>query len=124
MKTGPTRKITRNTAVLHGSGNVFEDLGFPRNQAAELKVKAKMTLQIGRRIEELGLTQVKAAKRLGISQPDVSKLVNGKHTGFTIERLMSLLILLAVDIDIVVRPKPCRGPARSGAVRVMERSVA
>lgn len=124
MKTKPTRPITRNAAVLRGSGNVFEDLGFPQNESAELKVKAELTLQIGRRVKELGLTQTKAAKCLGISQPDVSKLINGKHTGFTIERLMALLTLLAVDIDIVVKPKTHHGPVRSGTVRVMERSVA
>ncbi len=35
----------------------------------------------------MGLTQTKAAKRLGISQLDISKLINGKHTGFTIQEI-------------------------------------
>ena len=63
-------------------GNVFSDLGFSETEAADLKVKAELTLQIYRRIKALGLTQVKAASQLGASQPDISKLMNGRHAGY------------------------------------------
>lgn len=60
-------------SVSRGSDNVFADLGFPDKEAAALKVKAELTLQIHQRIKQLGLTQVRAAERLGLSQPDASK---------------------------------------------------
>jgi predicted XRE-type DNA-binding protein len=63
-------------------------------------------LQIHQRIRKLGLTQVRAAARLGLSQPDVSKLMAGRHSGYSIERILSLLNALDVDVDILVRPNP------------------
>ena len=107
-------------AVTRGADNVFIDLGFSPAEAADLKVKAELTLQIYRRIKELGLTQVRAAERLGVSQPDVSKLMNGRHTGYSVDRLLALLNALEVDIDIVVRPKHHGRTIRRGVVRVME----
>ncbi len=67
-KTKATRERPR---VLRGSDNVFTDLGFPPAEAAELKAKAELTWQIHQRIKQLGLTQVKAAHQLELSQPDV-----------------------------------------------------
>jgi predicted XRE-type DNA-binding protein len=101
MKTATEK--TKRSDVTHGSGNVFEDLGFG-GEAAELQVKAELTRQLHNRIKLLKLRQTDAAKRLGISQPDVSKLMNGRHTGFSIDRLMTLLNGLAVDVEIVLRP--------------------
>lgn len=115
-----TNKRNEADTVTPGSGNVFADLGFPPKEAAELKVKADLTLQIHQRIKELGLTQVRAAERLGLSQPDVSKLMAGRHSGFSVERMLSLLNALEVDVDIVVRPRNHTRKIRVGTVRVME----
>jgi predicted XRE-type DNA-binding protein len=110
----------RPHSVTRGSDNVFADLGFAPSEAAELKVKAQLTWQIHQQIKELGLTQSKAAARLGLSQPDVSKLMNGRHTGYSVDRLLSLLNALDVDVDIVIRPKAHSRAARPGVVRVLE----
>jgi predicted XRE-type DNA-binding protein len=114
------KKTILDEAVTVGSGNVFEDMGFGRQEAAELKVKAQLALRIHDRIKELGLTQAKAAGQLGVSQPDVSKLINGRHARFSVQRLMALLNALEVDIDIVVRPKHHGRTIRPGVVRVRE----
>lgn len=115
-----TSKRVEADTVTSGSGNVFADLGFAPKEAAELKVKADLALQIYRCIKELGLTQVRAAERLGLSQPDVSKLMAGRHSGFSVERMLSLLNALEVDVDIVVRPRARRRKIRVGSVRVLE----
>jgi predicted XRE-type DNA-binding protein len=121
MKTREApKKLDVNARMTRGSGNVFADLGFSPKQAADLKIKADLTVQIFQRLRNLGLTQVQAAQRLGISQPDVSKLMSGRHTGFSVERLLSLLNALDVDIDIVLRPKRPAPKPRPGTVRVME----
>jgi predicted XRE-type DNA-binding protein len=114
------KRVRERPTVTRGVDNVFVDLGFPRSEAADLKVKAGLTLRIHHRIEELGLTQVRAAERLGVSQPDVSKLMNGRHTGYTVDRLLTLLNALDVDIDIVIRPKHNGRTRRPGVVRVRE----
>jgi len=120
-KAKPVRWVgSREGIVVGASDNVFADLGFAGKEAAELKVKAGLTLQIYQRIGELGLTQDRAAQRLGVSQPDVSKLMRGRHSGYSVERLLSLLSALEVDVDIVLRPKRHGRKVRRGTVRVVE----
>jgi predicted XRE-type DNA-binding protein len=114
------KKTIPDDTVTVGSGNVFADIGFGPKEAAELKVKAQLALRIHDRIKELGLTQVKAAEQLGVSQPEVSKMMNGRHTRFSVEKLMALLNALEVDIDIVVRPRHHGRTIRPGVMRVLQ----
>lgn len=86
-----------------GSGNVFKDLGFDHPE--EELAKSDLAIQISKIIQQKGWTQKKAAGVLGIDQPKVSALKNGRLGGFSIERLLSFLRALDRDIDIVVRPK-------------------
>ena len=123
MKAGNPRKENRKIGVVEGTGNVFEDIGFSKREAAELQVKAALTRQIYNRIKSLGLTQLQASRRLGISQPDVSKLVNARCTGYSTDRLIALLNALNVDVDIVVRPRSHAGSRVCGTVRVRERAL-
>lgn len=108
--------MTRNVVKV-GSGNVFADLGF--KNAATLQVKADLTRQIFIRLKKLKLTQSLAAKRLGIKQPDVSKLMAGQFTGFSIDRLLGLLTKLDTDISIVLHARAKKkSRATHGTVRV------
>jgi predicted XRE-type DNA-binding protein len=97
------KKDRKKIPVIEGSGNVFADLALPN--AANLQLKAELVRQIANRIRLLGLSQAEAGTRLGLKQPDVSKLVNGRHTGFSADRLLALLNCLAVDVEIVLRPQ-------------------
>jgi predicted XRE-type DNA-binding protein len=56
-------------------------------------------------IEESGMTQSQAARVLGIDQPRVSKLMNGKLSVFSMDRLIHFLNALDRDVEIVVKPK-------------------
>lgn len=86
-----------------GSGNVFEDLGFDKPE--EELAKSDLAIQINKIIEQQGWKQKKAAVVLGIDQPKISALKNGRLSGFSIERLLAFLRALGQDIDIVIRPK-------------------
>ena len=106
-------------SIVKGSDNVFVDLGLP--DAGDLQIKAELTRQIRQRIKALKLNQTQAAERLGLKQPDVSKLMRGRYTGFSLDRLIMLLSALDVDVDIVLhhpsgQPKK---PLHRGIVRVM-----
>ncbi len=106
--------MKRKVIARHGSGNVFADLGLPN--AEDLSLQAELTRRVYLRIKEMGLTQVQAAKRLGLKQPDVSRLMGGRHTGFSAERLFRALTALDEDIEIIVRKKPTNS-RRSGRLR-------
>jgi len=43
---------------------------------------------------------------MGIDQPKVSALINGRLAIFSSERLMHLLTALGQDVDITVKTKP------------------
>jgi predicted XRE-type DNA-binding protein len=101
--------------VTEGSGNVFADLGFPDPEDALLK--AQLTSHIWRIIKRRRLTQAAAARLMGIDQPKVSALLNGRLANFSSERLMRLLTALGQDVEITVRATP-HGRAQ-GQVRVV-----
>ncbi len=100
MKTNG--KTNNANDVLEGSGNVFADLGLP-NPEQEL-LKARLTLQIARIIRDRGLTQVEAAKILGIQQPHVSALTRNRAGNFSVGRLIDFLTALGQDVEITVTP--------------------
>jgi predicted XRE-type DNA-binding protein len=100
--------------VEEGSGNVFADLGFP--DAEERKTKVLLAIQIQRILEERRLTQAGAARILGVNQPKVSALVNGRLEGFSVERLMTFLTALGRDVQITVGPR--RSVRAAGRIRV------
>ena len=86
------------------SGNVFADFGLPNPE--EALAKAELANKIILLIRKRGLTQLQAAKVLGVDQPKVSALFRGNLTGFSIERLMRFLLRLGQDIRITVQASP------------------
>jgi predicted XRE-type DNA-binding protein len=80
---------------------VLADLGLPN---PEQELKAGLTLQIFRVLKARRLTQAQAGKVLGIPQPHVSDLLNGRARGFSAERLMEFLAALSHDVEVRVKP--------------------
>lgn len=89
--------------VQSSSGNVFADLGLENSD--QLLIKAELVRQISNLIDSRRLTQTEAAKILGIDQPKVSALLNGKLSGFSTDRLFRFLNALGSDVEIRVIPK-------------------
>jgi predicted XRE-type DNA-binding protein len=90
-------------AVYPSSGTVFADLDLPEPE--EDLAKATLAMRIARIVATKGWSQNEAARVMGIDQPKVSALVRGRLSAFSAERLLSLLIALDQDVEIVVRPK-------------------
>ncbi len=88
--------------VTKGSGNIFADLGLP--DAEDLQTRAHLTHQIYHLIKVRGLNQTEAAELLGLKQPDVSALMNGKFAAFSVDRLLHLLVRLNQEVEIIIRP--------------------
>jgi len=83
--------------------DIFEQLGFDRNQAANLSLRAEMMDALIAEIEKRGLTQAPAAKALGVSQPRISDLMRGKLHLFSIDTLITLLSALGLRVEMKVR---------------------
>jgi predicted XRE-type DNA-binding protein len=110
-------RIRPRSDITPGSDNVFRDLGF-QNPEAEL-AKAQLALEICTLLRERPMTQVEAARRLGLPQPKVSQLARADVTGFSTDRLLRVLGRLGQDVEIIVTPTPARRPI--GRVRVIRR---
>jgi len=109
------RKRKGRIKVTPSSGNVFADIGLPEPE--EELAKAQLAAHIEQAIAHRRLTQAKAAALMGIDQPKVSALINGRLENFSSERLMKLLTRLGQDVDITIRTKPHR--RRQGRIRVI-----
>lgn len=99
-----------DTRIEHGSDNVFADLGRPDPETHLLK--AELVSRIDQIIRERRLTQARAAELLGISQPDVSRLLRGNFRDYSVERLLRLLTSLGRDVEIVIRKTRARRQGR------------
>ncbi len=75
-------------------------------------LKAEQVTRIDRIIRERGLKRVEAAKLLGLSQPDVTRLLQGKFRKFSLERLLCLLTVLGHDVDTVMRESHSEQPGQ------------
>jgi predicted XRE-type DNA-binding protein len=94
--------------VTTGNENVFVDCGFPPAEAENLRIRAKMMVALTAYIQERKITQSRAARVMGVSQPRISDLVRGKIGRFTIDTLVNMVTAagLKVEVDIAAgRPR-------------------
>ncbi len=87
------------------SGNVFEDLGFSSEEAANLKVRSTLMGSIRRIIHDRGLKQAQAAEQFGVTQPRISDLMRGKIELFSIDALINMLAHAGHEVAISVDPR-------------------
>lgn len=74
--------------------------GFGDEQAVNLLIRSELILAIERSIKDRKWTQTQAAQALGISQPRVSDLMNGRIERFTVDMLMILADRLGKYVSI------------------------
>lgn len=105
-----------DTDIVRGSKNVFADLGHVDPETHLLK--AGLVTRIREIISENNLTQTEAAERMGLSQPDVSRLLRGQFRDVSVERLMRMLTKLGYDVDIVVRGRS-KAKKKGGTIHLL-----
>jgi len=95
-------ETTGEEGEVHSYDNVFEALALPDPDLRA--AKADLSIAFEERIRQLGITQVEAAERAGLTQSDVSLIVRGRLARFGLERLIRAVNALGMDVDIVVHP--------------------
>ena len=83
--------------------NVFADLGFGSEEAANLHVRARLMAELEKYIRTQRLTQKEAAARLGVTQPRISNLLRGKIDLFSTDALITMLAHAGLKVDIRVK---------------------
>jgi len=87
-------------------GSVLDDLGFSPSEALELKVKAEIYHELLDYIRERGYAQQELGELLGIHQPDVSNLLNGRVSKFSVGKLIKFAGKLNLGAQVkLTKPK-------------------
>lgn len=93
-------------------GNVFEDLGFSREEAADLAMKTDLASDLRKFIARQKLTQKKAAEFFGVPRPKISHIQNNRLQGISIEYLVRMLAKTGGKLSYSFR-QPSRETAKA-----------
>jgi predicted XRE-type DNA-binding protein len=101
-------------ALVHGSGNVFRDFGYP--DAEILQFKTLLAAKIIEVLDTRRMTVRRAQELTGYAAADFSRVRRARIQRFTIERLIGMLRKLEQDVELSVRVRP---RARLRSARLM-----
>lgn len=96
--------MSKKLKITPSTGNVFRDLGFRREEAEHLLVRADLMIETQKIIASRRLTQNAAAKVLRVSQPRVSDLLRGRIDLFSTDALIDMLTRLGARVRLTVKP--------------------
>jgi predicted XRE-type DNA-binding protein len=82
---------------------VFRDVGFRREVAEHLLVRADLMIQVQELIAARGIKRRAVAKALGVMQPRVSDLIRGRIDLFSTDALIDMLIRLGETVRLTVK---------------------
>jgi predicted XRE-type DNA-binding protein len=92
-------------------GNALDDLGFSPAEALEIKIKAEIYHDLLNYIREQEYAQSELGVLLGLHQPDVSNLLNGRVSKFSVGKLIKLAGKLNLGAEVkITRPKARKLP--------------
>jgi predicted XRE-type DNA-binding protein len=103
--------MTENSDAIirRGSGNVFADLAYADPDTHLLK--AQLVSRMHDIMRDRKLNQTESAHIIGMSQPDISRLLKGQFRDVSVERIMRMLTRLGCEVDIVVTPQGSQTPS-------------
>ena len=87
---------------IHTYQSVWDAIADSPEEAANLKLRSLLMDAIKAYIDQEKLTQEEAAKRLGVTRPRVSELVNGRISKFTIDELVNMAARVGLTTRITV----------------------
>ncbi len=91
--------------LVQSCGNVYKDLGFSDDESANLIVRSELILMVKDIIRERKWTQQESAVQLGVHQPRISDLFQGRINNFSVDTLMSWLHKLGKEVTISVKDR-------------------
>jgi predicted XRE-type DNA-binding protein len=83
--------------------NVWDALEKSPEDAAMMTMRSNVMIAINDKVSSWNLTQARAARRLGITQPRLNDLLHGKINKFSLDTLMTLATRAGLKVKIDVR---------------------
>lgn len=82
--------------------SVWDALAETPEQAAHLKARSELMIQISQIIQAKGWTQTEAAKHCAITQPRMNDLLRGKMSLFSLDALVNIAAKLGKQVHLVL----------------------
>ena len=95
--------MTERLKIERGSGNVFLDIGFPPEEAQNLHLRSELMTRVEQFVKRSGVTQIEAARALGITQPRLNDLLRGKIDKFSLDALVNMLGRAGMRVELRVK---------------------
>jgi predicted XRE-type DNA-binding protein len=94
--------------IARGSDNVFKDVGFEAEEAANLKIRADLLIDLREHIRTHGWTQAQAAAFFGETQPRISNLLKGEISLFSTDKLVNMLARAGIRVRLGTEQRQLR----------------
>ena len=89
--------------IHHGDARgVFYDICKTPQEAQHLTLRSELIIEIRELLRRRQLTQARAAKLFGVTQPRISDLMRGKIDLFSLDTLINMLTRAGVAVHLVV----------------------
>lgn len=95
--------MTERLKITRSSGNVFVDIGFPPDEAENLKLRSNLMMRIEDYYRKSGETQSAMAKVLGLTTPRFNALLKGKIQLFSLDALVNIAVRAGLRIEMKVK---------------------
>ena len=95
--------MSEKLRITRGSGNVFRDLGFGKEEAENLKLRSELMIRIEEMFAKSGMTQGQAARLVGLTTPRFNALLKGKINLFSLDALVNIAVRAGLSVRLQVR---------------------
>ncbi len=82
--------------------SVFDAIADTKEEAMNLKIRSSLMTEVINEIKAQGWTQHEAADHLGVTQPRISDLFQGKLSKFSLDALVNMLAAMGKSVELRV----------------------
>jgi predicted XRE-type DNA-binding protein len=94
----------RDGTVGHRFESVWDALEDSPAEAANMRLRSELMIEIQQAVVRWGLTQVEAARRLDVTQPRLNDLLRGRINNFSIDALILLAHRAGLNVHLAIGP--------------------
>ena len=95
--------MTRKLKITRGSGNIFADIAFDKDEAENLKLRAELMMRIEDCCRKCGAPQAMMAEALGLTTPRLNALLKGKIGLFSLDALVNIATRAGLSVRLLVK---------------------
>jgi predicted XRE-type DNA-binding protein len=92
-------------SIAQSSNNIFQELGFEAQEAANLQIRAQLMLDLKKLIQSNHWTIAQAAAQLNEPEDILHNLMSGAIEQFSVDQLLTLLMKAGMEIKIEIAPR-------------------